>query len=499
MSHLLYMEELEELFVDVQMQRVFADQKTFTDCVPRFSVSKILEDYRVKKNSPGFELKKFIGEHFVIPDTTESGSKQKERIDIEQHIHSLWDTLTTRSTNANDTLMELPFEYVVPGGRFRELFYWDSYFTMLGLQASGRYDLIEAMVDNFAYLIDLRGYIPNGTRTYLLSRSQPPFFSLMVELLAEIKGPEVWLKYIEQLRGEYQFWMRGCDLMEHGQTTEQRVVKIGDDYLNRYWDNMDTPRPEGYFEDVAIAAKAAQEPALLYRNIRAACESGWDFSSRWFKDAATIESICITDMAPVDLNSLIYHLEMSLAGTYRLLNDSEIAGWYLTKAAKRKALINTVFWNEEKSTYCDYIISSGMPSSALTMAMAYPLFTGIATPQQAQMVLEKMEKEFLCEGGLVTSHNISGQQWDAPNGWAPLQWIGYKAALAYDNKKLALQIADAWTGNVKKVYDETGKMMEKYNVMNTRVEAGGGEYPNQDGFGWTNGVYLKMKKNYNLI
>ena len=208
---LLHIEDLQELFVDVQTQQVLSDQKTFVDCEPKFSVDIILEQYRKEKNSDGFNLKTFVTAHFKLPVNNGLPESFTVAATAEEHVNRLWDVLTKYPEESSGTLIPLPGKFIVPGGRFREIFYWDSYFTMLGLQASGRYDMIENMVKNFSYLIDRFGYIPNGNRNYFLGRSQPPFFSLMITLLEQIKGSDITATYLPQLLTEYDFWMKGAN------------------------------------------------------------------------------------------------------------------------------------------------------------------------------------------------------------------------------------------------------------------------------------------------
>ena len=182
--------ELHPLFEEVQLQKVFADGKTFVDCTPKINPEEILQRYLQQKDKAGFDLRAFVLQYFHLPKAfTPDAVLQSSS--IEAHIHQLWNVLTRQPDEADGSLIPLPNAYVVPGGRFGEVYYWDSYFTMLGLQASVRYEMIENMVKNFTHLINTLGFIPNGNRTYYLGRSQPPFFSLMVQLLAEIKGKEI--------------------------------------------------------------------------------------------------------------------------------------------------------------------------------------------------------------------------------------------------------------------------------------------------------------------
>src|SRR6267154_2063473 len=193
------------LFKDVQNRSIFPDSKTFVDCNSKKPIEEVVKLYEQEKLKPGFALKKFVEENFEPPYRPASGFKSDSLRSMEEHLKSLWPVLTRKRDdyNGNSSLIPLPKQYIVPGGRFSEIYYWDSYFTMLGLKVSKRTDLIQNMVGNFEYLIDKVGYIPNGNRSYYISRSQPPFFSLMVELLASIKGDGVYLTYLPALEKEY--------------------------------------------------------------------------------------------------------------------------------------------------------------------------------------------------------------------------------------------------------------------------------------------------------
>jgi len=490
----LHIEDFEELFVDVQTQRVFKDQKFFPDCVPKLSTNEILDYYRSEKKRKDFKLFEFCKKYFEMPSSAATGFVSDPSKAVKEHINILWDVLTKQTEESGGTQIMLPHQFVVPGGRFREVYYWDSYFTMLGLRVSKKIDLIESMVSNFAYLIDEYGFIPNGNRSYFLSRSQPPFFSLMVELLSEEKGKDILIKYLPQLEKEYQFWMKGNDKLDKKNNAESHVVRMNDgEILNRYWDNMDTPRQEAFADDLITVEKSKKNSKEIFRHIRAAAESGWDFSSRWFRDENDMSTIYTTDIIPLDLNCLMFHLEKTLEKGYELTKQKEISEKYNQRATKRMAAIHKYLWEENEKTFVDYDFVSCRPTGKITAAIAHPLFLNVATKEQSMHVVKRLENNFLKSGGLVTTLSFNEQQWDAPNGWAPLQWAGFKGAMNYGLEEFAEKIKKNWISTIDNVYKRTGKITEKYNVVETGIAASGGEYPNQDGFGWTNGVYLKLK------
>lgn len=485
--------EMGPLFEAVQMNHTLPDGKTFPDCLPRLPLETIRAEYEKFKNTPGFDLSDFILSHFDLPADNSADFKSDTNNSIEEHIHTLWPVLTREPDKAQGSLIPLPNAYIVPGGRFREVYYWDSYFTMLGLKVSGRWDMIENMVENFAYLLDTVGHIPNGNRTYYVGRSQPPFFALMVQLLRTWKGQNVLLRYLPHLEKEYAFWMHGGASLTKGSTAAHRAVRLLDGVLlNRHWDEHDTPRPESYKEDVETARASEQEDAIVYRHLRAAAESGWDFSSRWFKDGESLATIRTTDLVPVDLNGLLYFLEKTLAEAYGASGNAQKSNDFKQAADNRLAALNRYCWDEARGFYFDFDFILGVRTEHCTLAAVFPLFFGMASTEQAQKVAKMIEDQFLQTGGVATTLVFSGQQWDAPNGWAPLQWMAFKGLYQYGFTALANEIKSRWLRANQAIYQKTGKMTEKYNVYEQDLEAGGGEYPLQDGFGWTNGVYLAL-------
>jgi alpha,alpha-trehalase len=485
------------LFDAVQMQQVYPDGKTFVDVSPRQPPAVILKVYQRSKDSSGFSLKNFTHQYFEAPAQNSTVYHSNIQAGIRKHIDTLWTVLKhVADTVKGTSLIPLPHDYIVPGGRFREIYYWDSYFTMLGLEESKRYALIESMVKNFAYLIDTYGHIPNGNRTYYTSRSQPPFFALMIQLLAKHKGAQTLVKYRPQLIKEYNYWMNGAGKLKAGSAFEHSVRLADGSVLNRYWDASTQPREESYREDVLAAKATKQRPADFYRNIRAAAESGWDFSSRWMADGKTLSTLQTTSLVAVDLNSLLYNLERVIARSYELSSDKAQTNAYRAKASKRKAALIKYCWDNKTGCYRDYNWQRKALSTQMSIATMFPLYFNMATGMQAQRVTLLVGRKFLQPGGVATTLINTGQQWDQPNGWAPLQYVTVIGLRNYKQDSLAKIIAQRWMQLNINEFNKTGKLSEKYDIQHADAKAGGGEYPLQDGFGWTNGVLLKLMNMY---
>ena len=484
------------LFHDVQLKGVFPDSKTFVDCTPKGELSDILDNYESIKDQPDFDLIEFVNLNFDLPVRPKSTFASDTTLVMEQHLTRLWPVLTRKADQIEprSSLIPLPYDYVVPGGRFSEVYYWDSYFTILGLKVQKRYDLIQNMVKNFAHLIDTIGFIPNGNRNYYLTRSQPPFFSLIVKELEEYDSLAS-AHYLDAMVKEYKFWMDGIDSVKKPGDAVGHVVMMSNGIvMNRYWDKGESPRPESYKEDYTLAQKLKGDDKRLYRDIRSAAESGWDFSSRWFKDGKSMETIHTTDIVPVDLNCLLAHLERMISKGYALKGNSDQANIFKKRSDDRRRTLLTFSWDPEANFFMDYDFVSNSRTGIKSLAGVFPLFFEMAQKDIAQKVSVVLQKEFLKPSGLVTTLVDTDQQWDAPNGWAPLQWMAYKGLKNYQIDNLANEVRGRWLRQNMRVYEATGKMMEKYNVTDTTLTAGGGEYPNQDGFGWTNGVALAFLK-----
>jgi alpha,alpha-trehalase len=267
--------------------------------------------------------------------------------------------------------------------------------------------------------------------------------------------------------------------------------------LNRYWDDRPDPRPESYKPDYELGrtlSDAQREP--FYRNTRAAAESGWDFSTRWMRNPADLRTLETTDLIPVDLNSLLYHAERTIAALRSVRGrpgDAEVGRRFAAAAENRRRALLAASYDPATGFFYDVRWrTSERVTDRPTLAAAAPLYFGLATPEQGRAVAARLERDFLKAGGFVTTMIASGQQWDAPNGWPPLQWLSIQGVRRYGRGDLADAARDRWLSLNRRAYRVTGKMTEKYDVVDMSRQAGGGEYPNQDGFGWTNGVALAL-------
>lgn len=482
-----------ELFEHVQTSHIFADSKTFPDCAPRMDPLDILILYRRTRRQPGFSLREFVETHFWLPETHASDYISDPCNSLKEHIDNLWPVLTREPQDHIpwSSLLALPQAYIVPGGRFSETYYWDSYFTMLGLAESGREDLMRCMADNFAWMIETYGHIPNGNRTYYLSRSQPPVFALMVELFEEdgVRGAR---RYLDHLRQEYAYWMDGAESLLLNQAYRHAVRMPDGSLLNRYWDDRDTPRDESWREDVETAKHSGRPANEVYRDLRAGAASGWDYSSRWLRDGERLASIRTTQFIPVDLNAFLFKLESAIASISGLRGDRYAQELFRQKAQARRSAMNRYLWDDESGVFRDYDWRREQ-LALFSAASLVPLYVEMASHEQAARLADAVHTRLMAPGGLLASEYETGEQWDKPNGWAPLQWMAIQGLKRYGMDELGDEIARRWLNTVNQVYQKQHKLVEKYHIAGkTADEGGGGEYPLQDGFGWTNGVVRRL-------
>lgn len=476
-----------ELFEAVQRAHLFVDSKTFVDALPVRDPDAVLQDFRRSRARAGFDLGAFVRDNFALPRPAEAGSSPLDTSSLRAYIRTLWARLERHPRELEPTSSLIPLEhpYVVPGGRFREIYYWDTYFTALGLVEDGRADLVEGMARNFVALQARLGLVPNGNRWYYATRSQPPVLALLVDLLwerawaergdaAEVAGP-----FLDALEREHAYWTSGG-----------RLLAVPGGTVSRYWDERAVPREEAYHEDLAVAQRSGRQAGEVYRHLRAAAASGWDFSSRWFDEPNDLATIRTTDLAPVDLGALLYALERTVAKLRGARGERAAAAHWGELAEARRARFAGLHWDADGGVFSDHDAVRGAPSRAATLATAWPLFVGLADEAQAAAVAARLERDFLAPGGLRTTLLRTGQQWDAPNGWAPLQWVAAEGLERYGHPALAARVRRRWLALVGGRFARDRCLLEKYDVEDAGARPGGGEYAVQEGFGWTNGVTL---------
>ncbi|CAI3928397.1 alpha,alpha-trehalase [Alteromonas sp. DY56-G5] len=485
-----------DLFKHVQMAQLFPDSKTFADAIVKTDLNTVLAAYEqacldAEKSGEAVDLATFVNTHFDTPEMISATSQTKFE-NVADYIEHMWQVLTrTPDTEQKDSLIALTRPYIVPGGRFREIYYWDTYFTALGLIDAGRTDMAINMLVNFVDILNEVGCIPNGNRAYYYSRSQPPILALFYNLLKDALSDQQKEYVIWGLKKEYQFWMNeaGENASQKGAAQLRTVTMPCGATLNRYFDTEPTPRPESYREDIETAEHIGADKSQFYQHVRAACESGWDFSSRWLANPNSLASIRTTEIIPVDLNALLVTLEQTLASVTK---GAEQARYSAASTARINA-INTYLFNAEKAGYFDYHFPTQTQTDVVSAAMCVPLFVGIANEQQAEGVRAAVMNSLLKEGGVVTTSNATSQQWDAPNGWAPLQLFAVEGLRNYGFEMQAQTIMLRFCKTIERHFASSGVLLEKYNVCEPEIKAGGGEYDVQLGFGWTNGVYTRFQ------
>ncbi len=466
------------LLARVQERDILADGKTFVDAVPKRAVADIMADFA---NLPEDDdaLLRFVIANFELPPAIGPPFPNRPALPLRAHIRAMWASLARgpEAGATNSSALPVGHAHVVPGGRFREIYYWDSFFTMLGLVRDGETALATGIVDAMTDLIEEHGHVPNGTRTYYLGRSQPPLYHMMVGLLDD-QRLDVAARRLAAMKREHAWWMDGAETLVPGARAKHVAMLADGSVLNRYWDPRGTPRDESWREDVETALQSGRPPEDVYRDLRAGAESGWDFSSRWL-DGTDLSTIRTTSIAPIDLNAFLYGLETAIAAA----GDTV----YAEHAERRRTAMDTHLWDEAQGRFGDYDLKAeGVRPNASAAALA-PLLSGLATTDQANATARFTCNQLLAPGGLRTTLVESGQQWDSPNGWAPLQWIAVAGLRRYGHDALARDIAGRWIDTVEANYARTGLLFEKYDIE-TGSDGRGGEYAAQIGFGWTNGV-----------
>jgi alpha,alpha-trehalase len=375
------------------------------------------------------------------------------------YIEEYWPRIVRHAPRLQGTLIGLPHSYLVPavGAMFSEMYYWDSYFMALGLVGTAHEELIPGLAENLGSLYRRFGVIPNGSRLYFLSRSQPPFLTSLI-----------WLAY-EVLSGKDQ-----------AEATRflGRLIRLAEREHETVWLGTAQPHHRRVYRGLSRYFD------INYLDTLAACESGWDHSTRC--EDRWLEHL------PVDLNAILYVREIDFARAAELLGRPGAVAWR-ARAAERADVMQELMWDEEAGIFFDYDFVNERRTVHPSLAAFYPLWAGIATTEQAARIVKEWLPRFALPGGLVTTlEERAGRQWAYPNGWAPLQWIVVEGLDRYGFHEEATAIRRAWCDNCTAVFTATGVLWEKYNMAHTGTHAEGGLYGSVPGFGWTNAVFARF-------
>nr|XP_056716804.1 trehalase [Euleptes europaea] len=513
-----------ELLRQVQMKKLFTDDKHFVDLPLRASQEMVLQDFQQLVNAtPGGALSKqqleeFVKTHFLPhgqefePWEPSDWTRSPELLGLisdqrlrswAQELNAKWKLLgrkvkaDVQTDPERYSLIYVPSPMIVPGGRFMEYYYWDSFWVIEGLLLCNMTATAKGMIQNFLYLVEKFGHVPNGGRVYYQRRSQPPFLTLMMEAYLKHTGDLAFLNAsLGVLEEEYRFWQ------------EQRAVNVtfaGQEYsLNHYSVPVGEPRPEAYSKDVELAQGLPEgRQQELWSELQGAAESGWDFSSRWFLPGppplpATLQDTQTSAVVPVDLNAILCHVEALLANFCTRLGDAAKAARFRAAHQQRVAAVRAVLWHEGTGTWLDYNLQRHQHNQAFYPSNLTPLWAecGLegAAMEKALRYLEN-SPALSYSHGLPTSLARTGQQWDFPNAWAPLQHMviaGLAKLPSSRARELAFTLAQNWVRTNLAVYETHQAMFEKYDVEGDGTPGAGGEYVVQEGFGWTNGVALQL-------
>jgi alpha,alpha-trehalase len=402
-------------------------------------------------------------------------------------------------------LLYLPYPYVVPGGRFNEMYGWDSYFTQVGLVRDGEIQLARNMTDDFLYQIEHYGKILNANRTYYLSRSQPPFLTQMILNVYRKRRNVVWLRTtLPAIEKYYRFWIQEPHLTK--QTGLSRYYDLGDgpapevlsgerddkgrDHYDLVKDYYRTHNFKDYDLSQYYDKAKDQLTDLFYKGDRTMRESGFDPSNRFGPF-----NIDIIHYDPVCLNSLLYLMETDTAEILKILGRAGEARVWTNRAEERRKRINSLMWDEQDGLYYDYNFAEKKLRRYPFVTTFYPLWVGVADERRAARIVANLHL-FERPGGLLTSTSVSGSQWDAPFGWAPTEMIAIQGLRRYGYNKEADRITVNFLSTILKEFIQHNTIVEKYDVERRESEVSAGlkfgYKSNEIGFGWTNAAFTEL-------
>ncbi|XP_018571291.1 trehalase isoform X2 [Anoplophora glabripennis] len=520
------------LLKTIQMAKIYEDSKTFVDMKMKHSPNETMQFFNDfmknftdnNKTPDRAEVEGFVNTYFEPagqefedwePNDWVSHPKFVDNIrdaELQEWALKLNDKWKILGRKMKDEVKEqqdlysiiwVPNPVIVPGGRFREYYYWDSYWIVQGLLLSEMHETVKGLIENFLYIVDNYGLIPNGGRVYYLARSQPPLMIPMIKLYFDFTQDIKFISdNINLMEKEFDYWI----------TNHSKIItKDGVNYtLAAYGDKSTGPRPESYSEDVECADifKEDVKKEAFYSEIKAAAESGWDFSSRWFianaSNKGNLTDIKTRSIIPVDLNAMIYWNAKLLAEFHLLLNNTANADKFNSIAATWMKAVTAVLWHEEIGAWLDYDIFNEVKRDYFYPTNIAPLWTGCYNTTNKDKIVRSVlkylqNKNILYPGGIPTTVEHTGEQWDYPNAWPPLQHIMVVGLNSTGNDhavRLAYEIAEKWIRSNYKAFNKTGNMYEKYDATVPGGYGGGGEYEVQEGFGWTNGVIIDLLSRY---
>ncbi len=519
-----------KLIDTVQRARLFSDSKAFVDLKLLHSEELVISNFKSLSESPSKEeLEAFVKENFSLHHEQEfdvwkptdwketpqflRGITETPLRHVGLEVNKLWKMLSRKCSEdlkANPdkySKVFLPHGFIMPGGRFREIYYWDTYWIVRGLLLSGMYDTVKGIMENFFFQVSEFGYIPNGTRKYYTRRSQPPYLTSMMSKYVEATEDMMFLEnHMDLMEKELDFYEKNrCLKYAHGGKEY---------YVYRYFADCRGPRPESYAEDVEVAEELFEDEAgreEFYLHMKAAAESGWDFSSRWFIDehkgnAGKLSDAKTSYIVPVDLNALMYKNYRLMEEFHSQLGQEDKCALYGKKAKNVLRTISELLWDPHEKMWFDWDMLNHCRRRFFYASNLVPLWAE-AYPEHQRKKVGKCAVLYLLrtgvtshEGGIPASLYHTSQQWDW-NVWPPSQHMivsGLNKTGNIHAQRLAFRIARNYT-LVTMTSCRRGQacmIFEKYNPVVRGEAGGGGEYEVQLGFGWTNGVLIDFIATY---
>jgi alpha,alpha-trehalase len=513
----------------VQRAHLFPDNKHFVDMPMVYDPETTLAAFAQLPNKTDVNiLREFVNHYFTDPGTELDSCQQSDWLPEPKafekihdpvyrqwaySIHAKWRTLCRRMKDEvrqnpdRYSLIHSAHPFIAPGGRFREFYYWDTYWIVRGLLASQMYNSTKAVISNLADMIQRFGFVPNGGRVYYLHRTQPPLFSGCVhEYFKATNDLEFVKAMLPLMEKERVYWRRE-------RSVDLQTVDGDSAQFYQYRATAHGPRPESYKEDIDTVAhvNSEKEKVNMWSDIASACESGWDFSSRWFSHDETnpfkytLRSVRTSQIVPVDLNAFACWNEAIMTDLYAAVGNKSQSDAHRHEHETMKHNMKKLFWNAEKGSWFDLDLETGRQREDFYISNPTPLFARCAHDSKNvhEQVLDYLKQSGAASfaGGLPTSFVHSGEQWDSPNGWAPTNHMVIEALASSTDPRVqdaAFRLADKWIQTNYFVFVRSGgKMFEKYNVETFKSQAGGGgEYEVQEGFGWSNGVILDLLLRY---